>query len=267
MAKGKMGYKIRTITCVVCNKVVTDHMREGQKYCSLECYRNSPRPQRKTGKDMPCKVCGTLTYFSASEIKKNKSFFCSVEHANEWQARNKVSYTCKTCGGEFKWSPSRTTQANPTYCTLACRDADPDQRARLIQMNIDQARGKTTKLEITGYRLLDKIGVEYERQALLFDRFCVDAFYPDINIVVQFDGDYWHGHPEKFPAPDERQRKRMWTDRGQDAFMKKRGYNVIRVWESDIKSNQDLVYRRLFDAINYATDRKRSGGSLSLSAT
>lgn len=270
MAKGKLGYKVRTITCVVCSKVVTDHMRSGQKYCSLKCYRNSPRPQRKTGKDIPCDVCGTLAYFSGKRLNQ-KNFFCSVEHANEWQSRNKDAYTCKTCGTEFLWSPSRKRQTNPTYCTVSCRDADPARSERLIRMNVEQSKGKTTKLELAGYGILDRIGVDYERQHLLFDRFCVDAAFPDLRLVVQFDGDYWHGHPVNFPNPDKRQKKRMWIDKGQDAFLRKRDYQIIRIWEFDMKSNPDSIHLKLSDAIYAAVDRNKSivasSGSLSLAGS
>lgn len=241
MAKGKEGYKLRTITCVSCSKVVTDHMPANQRYCSLECYRNNGRPTRMTGEERPCEVCGDLTYVSASRLAKTKAFFCSPSHANEWQGRNKDSFACKTCGTTFKWSPSRKAQTNPTYCSVQCRDADPDRREQLIQMNVEQATKKTNKLEAAGYAILDEVGIPYRKQELLYGKFCVDAFYPESKTVVQFDGDYWHGHPVKFPKPDTRQTRRMWMDNAQDAYLKKAGCTVLRFWESDVKDNPKIV--------------------------
>lgn len=255
MAKGKMGYKVRTIVCVACGKSVTDHMRAGQKYCSLDCYRAHPRPQRMTGAERPCEVCGILTYIDASRLKRTKTFFCSPEHANQWQGRNRDSYICKTCGTPFTWSASRKAQTNPTYCSPSCRDADPERRESLIQMNAAQATVKPNKLEIAGYAILDDIGIPYKRQELMFGKFCVDAVYPDIRLVVQFDGDYWHGNPVRFPNPDSRQSRRMWMDKAQDAYMAKAGYAVIRLWERDVKSAQSAVTGRVLDAIHAAASR------------
>jgi len=256
LAKGKEGYKIRTIECVACGMTITGHMREKQKYCSLECYRSSPRPQRKTGEERACEVCGEMTYVHSFRIKKISAFFCSPEHANEWQGRNKDTYNCKICGCEFKWSASRKTQTTPTYCTPVCRDADPSRRDKLIQMNVDQATAKPNKLEIAGYSILDSIGLPYLRQELLFDKFCVDAVYPDRKLVVQFDGDYWHGHPVKFPTPDDRQTRRMWMDRAQDAYFSKVGYDVIRIWESDVKTAPVVVGAMIRKALH---DASRTG--------
>lgn len=241
MAKGKEGYKVRTIECVSCGKTATGRLRPQQKYCTLECYRNHGRPTRMTGEDRPCQVCGKLSYFVAKRIEKTKTFFCSPEHANEWQGRGKDSYICKVCGEVFKWSPSRKTTQNPIYCTLKCRDADPDTLARLIDMNVQQSRGKTNKLELAGYAILDDIGTPYSKQELLFGKFCVDAVYPAQKVVVQFDGDYWHGHPSKFPTPDARQIRRMNMDKSQDAYLTKAGYVIVRAWETDVKNAANAV--------------------------
>lgn len=112
-------------------------------------------------------------------------------------------------------------------------------------MNSKQQLGNPSKPERIGYSLLDTLGITYTRQHLIGKKFCVDAFLPDLDTIVQFDGDYWHGHPLKFPEPDSRQRKRMRLDRSQDAYMKVCGYSVIRVWESDLLNHPDAVTTRL----------------------
>jgi len=241
--KGKMGYKVRTITCINCGKIVTDHMRESQRYCSLECYRMAPRPKRKTGNEFPCAVCGVTVYIPAARIAQQH--FCSLAHANEWQGRNKTEHVCKTCGETFRWSPSRSKAYNITYCSLPCRNADPERREMLIAMNVKQQRMSPNHIEIAGYAILDGLGVAYEPQHLIGGKFCVDAFLPDHQLVVQFDGDYWHGNPDSFPEPDNRQRKRMKLDISQDAYMSACGYRVVRFWASDITKRPDAVIARL----------------------
>jgi len=228
-------YAIRTITCAGCGKVTSKRLRPTQRYCSLACYRRSSRPQRKNGQEGACQLCGKPFYLPHNRLEQANAYFCCVSHANTWQGRNKTSHTCKICGKVFMWSPSRHEHYNILYCSLACRDADPDRKVQLRRMNAKQLAMHPNNLELLGYGLLDGLGIPYERQRLIGDKFCVDAFVPSLNLVIQFDGDYWHGNSQRFPEPSARQRSRMRLDNSQDAYMTACGYRVIRVWEHDIK--------------------------------
>lgn len=101
-------------------------------------------------------------------------------------------------------------------------------------MRRNQAVRKTNKLEQLGYRLLDEIGLNYEQQYVV-GRYVVDAFVPSAKMVVQFDGDYWHGNQKIFPVLTERQYRQQNTDRLQCETALKLGYVTFRIWESDIK--------------------------------
>lgn len=243
--------KLRTMTCVACGTTVTERMPAGRKYCSLECYRHhGRRPTRRTGAERRCAICDTPVYLNSKRIEITTTFFCGPEHANEWQGRNKTTHSCKTCGNAFRKSPAFSVHGNPTYCSMACRDADPDRRTKLIDMNLKQAiQNEPNSLEKAGYVMLDDIGVRHERQHLIGGKFCVDAFIPEVALVVQFDGDYWHGHPANFPNPDARQIRRMSLDRSQDAYMAACGFEVLRLWESDIKQRPEHVRHLLSQTV------------------
>ena len=112
-------------------------------------------------------------------------------------------------------------------------------------MNAAQATAKTNSFEIKCYAMLDRVGIVYEKQKLIGDKFCVDAFSETLGLVIQFDGDYWHGNPDKFPIPSARQQKRIKLDASQDAYMRACGYDVLRIWESDAKKHPDDIITRL----------------------
>lgn len=247
--EGSLGYKTRTIVCEGCGKETAGHYRPGQRFCSRACSRGCPKPHRRTGEHHPCSVCGKQVYIHAYRAGL-EHYFCSAEHANEWQGRGKVSLTCKQCGREFRMSASaRSGGKNRTYCSMTCRNADPDRRNMLIRMNAAQRENAMNGLERLGYSLLDALGVDYLPQHLIGDKFCVDAFIPASGLVVQFDGDYWHGHPARFPAPSPRQTKRMALDKSQDAYMTACGYTVVRLWESDMKHSQEAVLNAIRSAL------------------
>lgn len=220
MAKGRKGYKVRTVTCVGCRATVTKRCRPGTLYCSLACYRSGPRPQRRTGEDRTCERCGAGFYVPASRVAKGEGRYCSLDCHNAAQGDGKTEHTCKTCGGAFRWSPSRSASGayRITYCSLACRDADPERRAMLLEMNTRQQLRRTTKAERLGYALLDGLGVE-------------------------FDGDYWHDR--KGTSGEARIRRRVSQDRSQDRYVKACGWEVVRLWESDLRDDPEACAARV----------------------
>lgn len=130
----------------------------------------------------------------------------------------------------------------------------------LIGLNALQQRQAPNKVERAGYALLDRLGVPYERQYLIADKFCVDAYIPSARLVVQFDGDYWHGNPALYPTLDARQRKRMQLDRSQDAYMASCTYRVVRFWASTLAAEPEGVVATLRAFLTGAKEAPPSAG-------
>lgn len=252
MAESK--YKERTIVCKYCGKQHTARMPKNRKFCSAECKNKAPKPERKTGLDVHCGHCNTMIYVRAGALKEKN--FCSWKCANDYQSRNKLKFICKTCKKDFFWSKSRIKDHNPTFCSIECRNVDEDwYKNAVIQGNMVQQHKKgLNKIELLGRTILEDIGFEYQEQILIADKFLVDVYLPKYNIVIQWDGEYWHGHPSKLKdnIPDHRQAKRMKLDISQDAYMKKCGFTVIRFWESEIirevSEKNDNIKRRIREA-------------------
>lgn len=222
--------------CAMCGKDFMPQIRVGgsrAQFCSKACFGASRVIRHET----PCPICG--------KAAKEPRVFCSNACHNAHQSRNKTVHECKTCGATFKWSPSRTKNQNPTYCSVPCRTACPSwKRNAAIEGNLVQSRRKTpSKLELAGSDLLRRIDVAFEEQVLIDDRFLVDVYVPDAGLVIQWDGDYWHGYrPVGDNRPlDVRQAKRSRLDRSQDAYMTKHGYRVLRFWEHEVVRNPGSV--------------------------
>lgn len=268
----------KTRHCQICNspfeynQSASKEARGGGKYCSANCRfigvrntRNCPtcgkefygllartycsracgEIGRRNGKNVPCGYCGETLYLPKSRLKNASHYFCSLTHQIKWQARNKTANTCKICGDPFKRSASHSA----IYCSLKCRDKDPERLIMLHEMNRKQQHVKINKLEKIGYSILDRIGIPYEKQWMIANKFCVDAFVPSANLIIQFDGDYWHGNPAKFEILDPRQQKRVHIDKSQNAYFAKCGYGVLRFWEVDIHKRPDWIKSQLEHAI------------------
>ena len=241
---------LKVIDCVGCGSPKRVRARPGQSYCSLGCYRSGQRPTRKTGQARICPQCSKSTYKVLSDVT---GAFCSVDCHNEFQGRNKTEHECKTCGKSFRWSPSRIKTQTPKYCGIPCRTACPEWKANaVIAGNLKQQKSKQpTRLEVAGYAILDGIGEPYEKQSLVAQKFTVDALLASVGLVVQWDGDYWHGFRREgdMRPLDGRQQRRAGLDRSQDAYMARAGLRVLRFWEHEVMSAPQLVRAAISEAV------------------
>jgi len=243
-------YRIRKFKCLGCGNIVQKKRLNNQtKYCSMECYRISKRPQRKTGAFILCDICNKEIWKFRYLLNNHKNHFCSKECANKYQARNKIKIICKTCKKKFYISKCYVKRKYlRKYCSIKCRNNDPDYDGH-IKANIAQQNKKgLNKIEKIGHEILEELEIQYKEQVLIANKFLVDAFIPSVNIVIQWDGDYWHGY--NINKIDDRIKKRMILDKGQDAYMKKCGYVVLRFWEHELKNNKNKVYNNIKEIIN-----------------
>lgn len=61
-----------------------------------------------------------------------------------------------------------------------------------------------------------------------------DFFLPQYNILIEADGDYWHGNPNIFSSFDKIQSKNHKNDIYKNTLAIKKGYQIKRFWETDI---------------------------------
>lgn len=222
-------------TCEVCGTEAHGFRNRNKRWCSRECAASA----RKTGATLTCGQCGDAFYAPKGRALLPVTRFCSMDCLNAWQGRNKTEHVCLICGKAFRWSPSRSAggKYNITYCSLACRDADPQRRALLMELQGRIQRGRTTSIERIGYRLLDELGVTYLAQVPFMGTFVPDATLPLDLLVVQFDGDYWHDR--KGTSTEARIRRRVATDRAQDAYIAACGWRVVRLWGTDLERDPE----------------------------
>ena len=230
--------------CEVCGKeYITYDYRTERKYCSRECAAKG-RTKCETI-EIECDQCGKKVF---KKIDKNylskKNHFCSLECANKFQGRNKVAFVCKTCGKTFYRSPSWITQRHGYYCSLECRNKDEEWKEKACYNgNVIQNKKKgLNRLELAGNVILDNLGLEYDTQVLINNKICVDVFVPIYNLIIQWDGSYWHGRDKKYEELEPRIQRRVRLDSSQDKYLTECGYTILRFWDSDVYDKEEYVY-------------------------
>lgn len=204
------------------------------RYCSQACCKAASRAGLKT----KCAMCGNEVY--VPRCKAPAKSFCSRDCSLRHQKSRRPTRTCLKCGLMFK----KKARPHGRYCSAKCFQESDENQARLTQMRRRQANKRLNSVEKAGYAILDDLGWKYEPQSPV-GRYVVDALVPALNLVVQFDGDYWHGNPDRFPVPSLRQKKQLQVDERADQAAKNAGYRVVRIWESMIKTDPVKVKDRL----------------------
>lgn len=83
------------------------------------------------------------------------------------------------------------------------------------------------------------------------DKYICDIFIKKFNLIIEFNGDYWHCNPKKYDEnyfhPHKRKTAReIWDeDKMRVDNIKKCGYNLEVIWESDFENNNKIINKLL----------------------
>jgi DNA mismatch endonuclease (patch repair protein) len=92
-----------------------------------------------------------------------------------------------------------------------------------------------------------------------------DFAFPKWKVAIFVDGDFWHGNPKTFRPP--KSNIEFWTkkikynrnnDRRITAALKKRGWTVVRLWESDLKKYPRKALFKVTKCLNNAGLKQRA---------
>lgn len=236
--------------CEKCSRAFTASRSEVAKgwgrFCSNEC--------RRTRTATVCRTCGVPMEVVPSRVADEGGKYCSVE-CRGLARRNRVRRECAICGTAFERPRSTVERSAAIYCSRDCltiaRREDPIEVARVRQMQRDHLASRApTRPERILYSLLDEILGEgaWASQYLIFDKWTVDAAVPDARLIIQADGDYWHGwDPDTHSHPLVSQNRR--NDARQDAYIKKTDWTSLRLWEHDLIGRPGWCATQIRDAL------------------
>jgi G:T-mismatch repair DNA endonuclease (very short patch repair protein) len=114
---------------------------------------------------------------------------------------------------------------------------------------------RDTKIELKIQYYLHLLGLEF------YDHYYTSeithAYQCDISIpvqgrikqktIIECDGDWWHGNPNKYPEPNQMQKEQIEEDKIRTQELIEKGFNVIRLWETqinklDLESFAEICY-------------------------
>lgn len=161
-----------------------------------------------------------------SEIQSEKGSF---RFKNKGGNPPKINKCCKVCNKQYFVTKSRDKSK---YCCYKCA----------IKDNFGLEFGRKTSPELEFETLLIQKGIEYKYAFELCGKI-YDFFIPKNNLLVEIDGIYWHGKGLKINELNPIQRKCRKNDLLKNKIARENGYNLIRIWEGEIKNVPEYILR------------------------
>jgi very-short-patch-repair endonuclease len=125
------------------------------------------------------------------------------------------------------------------------RELTPFEKKKRLEENAKKMAGKLTKPEREFEKLMKEMSIECESQKIIGGSI-YDFYLPEYKMLVEIDGDYYHGNPTKYTKDqlNGMQKKNKLNDKEKDIQAKGFGYKIERVWEHDINKEYSSVRMR-----------------------
>jgi very-short-patch-repair endonuclease len=110
--------------------------------------------------------------------------------------------------------------------------------------------------------IIEFLKVSCEYSFILNGKYQYDYRIFNKKILIEIDGDYWHGNPKfysEFPEENKRtlneiQKKKIEKDLCKMEYAIHNGWKLIRFWEYDIKNNPEQIIERFRNEIQIDID-------------
>jgi len=96
---------------------------------------------------------------------------------------------------------------------------------------------RDTSIEIKIQNFLNELNINFlKHQYMEIEHgYQCDILVPSMNLVIECDGDWWHGNRNIFPRLNEMQLKQIEEDKIRTQELIESGFKILRFWECDIR--------------------------------
>lgn len=104
----------------------------------------------------------------------------------------------------------------------------------------------TSKNEKVIIDIIKQLGYKATQSFKVDTKIC-DIFVPELNLIIEYFGDYWHCNPIKYSANYFNQKKgkfawELWNyDKLKLDLIESYGYNIEVIWERDFRTNNEII--------------------------
>ena len=198
---------------------------------------------------------------SSCNKKGEKNHFFGKKHSEEGRKQISKNRIGKACG-------ENNSMANPEHrksVSIALKakyDSGELEFLRKIQSknaikNQENGKFKTAPISIAEKEIkkrLELFGYNIEPQFKI-GSLKYDLFLKNYNILIEYNGDYWHCNPEKYKPDYFNQKKSMYAhelwaqDKQKKELAEKNGYKLFIIWEKDYMFNKENEINKIISKL------------------
>ena len=237
--------------CIKC-QVEHDGTYGSGKFCGKKCayfkdaaFRDA-LSRKYTGIKRP-NLCGSNNpnyggKYSHDPIVSKKYHVSVLKRGQSWSEKERKSHSLRMMGGS-NWMRGKhhTEETKQKIREKILSDFSSGRRVLNKTMVSKAEKEIACMLSNMGYDV--KMGVRIENRLY-------DIFVPEKNLILEFNGDYWHMNPRKYSPTSYNKASGMTAEKiwGRDEkkinIATNHGYKICCIWEDDYKSSnnkQELV--------------------------
>jgi len=167
----------------------------------------------------------------ANAVHHNLYDYSNVIYIN---CKTKIEIICKTCSLHFTQIPASHINAQSGCPNCSGANISKQERKWLQYIELpDDNKHRQVNLNIDG------------------KKYRVDGFDPSTNTVYEFNGTWYHGHPDFYPADGINTRSKKTYGElykktiAREALIQSAGYHLIVMWEHEWKEHQKSIDTRV----------------------
>jgi len=212
-------YYVLYRTCPTCNNQIPTKSKDKTITC-----RNH---FKKINGNIDCKECSLLKQHGEGNP------FYGKKHTKK--TKNKISKSRKG-----KATGDNNSMANPKYRLKAT-----ENRLKKIKNNTIKHYNRS-KAEKEIFKQIKKI-YPNSKHSVVIGNFICDIYIPELNLIIEYNGDYWHCNPKVYKENyyhkiKSKTAKEIWVyDKIKVDFIKNENYNIEILWEKDYKLNPKII--------------------------
>lgn len=253
--------------CILCNKEFIS--LKTRKYCSRTC-KDQHQKELYSGEGNPAfgKIPSIETKEKLSNYikdcwddpeqhenrrqqinKKKKEYFDQTGHGYGWDEIGRAKRKKTHKGFE---TPGIKEKCNKTCLERYGKTSDQIARSKIRRNSEGTYIERKTRgiLQKNNFNFIEQLKLYPDPTAYKYKKY--DFLLIDFNIIIEADGDYHHGHPDKFKDFDDLQLRNIANDIFKNKLAIDQGFKIIRFWGSDInkKDFEDVFLVKIQDTID-----------------
>ena len=194
-----------------------------------------------------CKPCS----LKLQEGKGNP--FYGKKHKKETKVKISKSREGKSIGKNNPMSKQKWRDKARKNLIKKWESGDLENTRKFMSEKLKETRrlGKLTSVIVSKkekeiLKEIKKMGFDVIGSHKVDTKIC-DIYIPSLNLIIEYNGDYWHCNPKKYNSDyfNKKKGKYAWEiweyDKNKLELIKNYDYNLEVIWEDDLKNNDKII--------------------------